>query len=147
MLNDEDTFDPSKHLAIEKPKQKFSLEDLGYTNEEIDSKATSFAVSEPFRILSDKGTEIMLKTDRRVRKFSKRAENRIENVVRGGCYRSRWLRDLCISKEVCDVMSSIYETDISPHTMPVHLGLLNFEPDRTGEAVDKWHHETIPLDY
>ena len=37
--------------------------------------------------------------------------------------------------------------DIAPHTMPVHLGHINFAPDDITKAVDKWHHDTLPLDY
>jgi len=146
-LSGETPFDPTKHLSLESPKQMLYLEDLGYAPEEIRDKATKFAVSEPFRILSPEGSEIMLETARRLKPFSRRAGNRIENTVRGGCYRSRWLRDLCTSQDVCDLMASIYKTEISPHTMPVHLGHLNYQPTKLEEAVDKWHHDTIPLDY
>ena len=93
------------------------------------------------------GSEVMLETARRLRTYSKRAENRIENTVRGECYRSKWFRALCISQDVNDLMASIYQTEISPHTMPVHLGHLNYQPSKLEEAVDKWHHDTIPLDY
>ena len=31
--------------------------------------------------------------------------------------------------------------------MPVQLGHLNYQPSKLEEAVDKWHHDTIPLDY
>ena len=31
--------------------------------------------------------------------------------------------------------------------MPVHLGHINYEPSRIEAAIDKWHHDTIPLDY
>ena len=146
-LSDEPPFDPERHLSLESPSQTLSLEDLGYSPEEIQDKATAFGVSEPFRILSKEGSEVMLETARRLRTYSRRAGNRIENTVRGGCYRSRWLRDLCISQDVNDLMASIYQTEISPHTMPVHLGHLNYQPSKLEEAVDKWHHDTIPLDY
>ena len=73
------------------PSEMFSLEDLGYTPEEIEDKATTLGISEPLRILSAEGSEILLETALRLKPFSKRAGNRIENAVRGGCYRSRWL--------------------------------------------------------
>ena len=146
-LSGETLFDPKKHLALESPTHMLSLEDLGYTKEEIQDKASTFGVSEPFRILSEEGSEILLETARRLKPFSKRAGNRIENTVRGGCYRSRWLRDLCTSQDVCELMASIFKTKVSPHTMPVHLGHLNYQPNKIEEAVDKWHHDTIPLDY
>ena len=44
-------------------------------------------------------------------------------------------------------MCDIYEADVAPHTMPVHLGHLNFEPDEIDKAVDKWHHDTLPCDF
>ncbi|SVA39557.1 uncharacterized protein METZ01_LOCUS92411, partial [marine metagenome] len=146
-LSGEPPFDPAKHLSLEFPRQTLSLEDLGYAPEDIREKATTFGASEPFRILSAEGSEILLETALRLKPFSRRAGNRIENVVRGGCYRSRWLRDLCTSQDVCDLMASIYQIEISPHTMPVHLGHLNYQPTKLEEAVDKWHHDTIPLDY
>jgi len=31
--------------------------------------------------------------------------------------------------------------------MPVHLGHFNYQPTKLEDAVDKWHHDTIPLDY
>jgi len=146
-LEDEVPFDTGKHLALEPPKRTWTLADLGYSEAEIVPTATPFAASEPFRVLSDEGAEVMLQTARRLRTFAKRAGNRIENTVRSGCYRSRWLRDLCISPEVTEVMANIYGTAIAPHTMPVHLGHMNFEPSNVHAAVDKWHHDTIPLDY
>lgn len=143
----EPAFDPDRHLAIEPPPSVLRLTDLGYTDFEIAATATPVGVSEPFRILSDEGAEIMLGVARRLRRHARRAGNRIENTVRGGCYRSRWLRDLCTSPRVTDVMGAIYGVDVAPHTMPVHLGHLNYEPDTVSQAVDKWHHDTIPLDY
>jgi len=90
-LKKEPTFDPVKHLSLESPRKMLSLENLGYVTEEIRDKAAKFVVSEPFRILSEEGSEILLETARRLKPFSRRPGNRIENTVRGYCYRSRWL--------------------------------------------------------
>ena len=147
-LDDEPAFDPGIHLALERPASVITLADLGYVDAEIAPTATPVAASSPFRVLSDEGAEVLLTTARRLRAFAAGAGDRIENTVRGGCYRSRWLRDLCLSPEVTEVMSAIYGTPVAPHTMPVHLGHLNFEPTSRPEGpVDKWHHDTIPLDY
>ena len=59
-LSEEPIFDPLKHLSLQFPSEMFSLEDLGYTPEEIEDKATTFGISEPLRILSAEGTEICL---------------------------------------------------------------------------------------
>lgn len=146
-LDDEPGFDPGIHLAIEPPKVLTWLTDLGYKQTDIASTATPIAFSEPFRVLSPLGASVMLDTARRLEPFKARARERIENMVRGGCYRSRWLRDLCLSPEVTEAMAQIYGVPVAPHSMPVHLGHMNFAPTTVGEPVDKWHHDTLALDY
>lgn len=140
-------FDPGVHLRLELPTSVVSLADLGYDEAEIDNKATEIAISAPFRLLSDEGVSVMLATARRLSEFAKPAGDRIERMVRGGCYRSRWLRDFCLSPEVTKHLSEIYKTAVAPHPMALHLGHLNYEPSKVGAAVDKWHHDTLPLDY
>lgn len=142
----EPKFDPARHLALEHPAEIRYLQEFGYDEAEIASKATTVAVSSPFRILSDEGARAMLEVARSLRNHAISCE-RIDNMVRGGCYRSRFLRDLCIDPAVTDLLCEVYEVDIAPHTMPVHLGHLNFSPNDPGKAVDKWHHDTLPLDY
>ncbi|MDH3301888.1 MAG: hypothetical protein OES24_15425 [Acidimicrobiia bacterium] len=146
-LDDEPAFDPERHLALTEPDDVIMLADLGYGRTDIAGKATAIAISSPFRILSDEGAVQMLATARRLRPFCRRADVRIENMVRGGVYRSRWLRDLCLSAEVANHLSAIYGADVAPHPMGLHLGHLNYEPSDINTAVDKWHHDTLPLDY
>ena len=146
-FDDEPAFDPERHLRLEEPEEVVMLADLGYDQAEIATKATPVAASSPFRILSDEGAAVMLDVTRRLRSFARPAGNRIERMSRGGCYRSRWLRDLCTSPEVSDHLERIYGTAISPHPMPVHLGHINYEPSSIDAAIDKWHHDTLPLDY
>lgn len=143
--NDEPQFDPKKHLALEIPDWKQYLTEFGYSDEEVAAKASPVAVSAPFQVLSAEGAEILLKTVRKLRQHSISCE-RIQNMVRGGCYRSKFLRDLCTDPSLTQLMCDIYETDVAPHTMPLHLGHLNFAPDDLALAVDKWHHDTLPLD-
>ncbi len=146
-LADEEPFDPEIHLDIGEPEFSHTLADFGYSPADCDGLATDLAATGPFRILSDRGAEVMLDSARRLRAFTRRASTRVENAVRGGCYRSKFLRDLCLSPEVTAAMSRLYGAPVAPHAMPVHLGHLNFEPTVLTEAVDKWHHDTIPLDY
>ena len=146
-LDGEPPFDPDRHLQLETPDQVLMLTDLGYDDAEIATKATPVALSSPFRVLSDEGAATMLETARRLRCFTRPAGERIERTVRGGCYRSRWLRDLCLSPEVTAHLEAIYGIEIAPHPMPVHLGHLNYEPSQIDSPIDKWHHDTLPLDY
>ncbi|MEM7293163.1 MAG: hypothetical protein AAF420_07180 [Pseudomonadota bacterium] len=145
-FDDEPEFDPSIHLALEMPDEILHLSDLGYSDEEIARKASPVAASSPFRVLSEEGAAVMLHVARNLRQHAISCE-RIENMVRGGCYRSKYLRDICIDPSITQLMCDIYQTDVAPHTMPVHLGHMNFAPDDLSRAVDKWHHDTLPLDY
>jgi hypothetical protein len=144
-FDDEPTFNPSRHLALEKPASVQYLTDFGYSEDELELIASKVAVSSPFRVLSDEGAEVLLQVARNLRQHAISCE-RIENMVRGGCYRSKFLRDLCIDPSLTDLMCEIYQTDVAPHTMPLHLGHMNFSPDDLSRAVDKWHHDTLPLD-
>jgi hypothetical protein len=142
----EPKFDPGIHLSLEKPTHKIFLSDLGYTDDEIKTKATNVAASSPFRVLSEEGAKVLLSVARSLRQHAISCE-RIENMVRGGCYRSKFLRDLCIEPSITDLLSEVYGQEIAPHTMPVHLGHMNYSPEDLSRAVDKWHHDTLPLDY
>ncbi len=145
-FEDEPVFDPAKHLALEMPNTIRYLDEFGYAAEEIKTKASRVAVSSPFRVLSAEGAAVLLASARRLRQHAISCE-RIENMVRGGCYRSRFLRDLCIDPSLTQLMCDIYQTDVAPHTMPLHLGHMNFTPEDLSKAVDKWHHDTLPLDF
>ena len=145
-IDAETAFDPERHLALTPPKTIRYLDEFGYSEEDMSGKATRFAVSSPFRILSDEGAACMLATARALRQHAVSCE-RIDTLVRSGCHRSRFLRDLCTNEQVTDFLSDIYETEVAPHTMPVHLGHLNFAPDDISRAIDRWHHDTLPLDY
>ena len=145
-LEDEPVFDPDVDLQLEAPSERVMLGDLGYDAEVVASKATPFALSSPFRVLSDVGATTLLRITRRLRRFSTSSQ-RVQHMVRGGCYRSRWFRDLCTSPELAAHMSTIFGTAVAPHPMAVQLGHLNFAPDDVSAAVDKWHHDTLPLDF
>ncbi len=147
LLSDEPTFDPSRHLQLEVPDTITTLFDLGYTEQDVAGKATTMAASSPFRVLSDEGAAILLDIAHRLEAFVQPAADRIERSVRGAAYRSRWLRDLCLSPEVAQHLADIYGCDIAPHAMPLHLGHMNFSPSSIDTAIDKWHHDTLPLDY
>ena len=139
-------FDPNKHLALEASKERKTLEELGYSAEEIALCPTPLAVASPVRLLSEEGVQAILAVARGLQRFAIGSE-RIEKMVRCGVYQSQFLQDFCLSPQVTDFLSEIYQTPVAPHTMPAHLGHLNFAPDDLNKAVDKWHHDTLGLDY
>lgn len=49
-------FQPQKHLIEEEPKKRYTMEELGYSN---DSGVSPIAVSSPFRLFTEEAVELM----------------------------------------------------------------------------------------
>lgn len=145
-LDGEPTFDPAIHLQLELPEHIRTLDEFGYDDQAIAATATRVAATSAFRVLSPEGASVMLDVARRLEPFAQ-ANPRIERSVRSGCHRSRWFRDLCVAPEVTEHLCGIYGVDVAPHPITSQLGHLNFAPSEVGAAVDKWHHDTLALDY
>lgn len=146
VLEREPTFDPARHLALERPDSIVTLRDLGYAPEEIAACPTELGITSCFRILTDEGVACLLEIARNLEPYI-RGNERISRTVRGGAYQSRFLRDLCLSPEVTHWISEICGTPVMPHSIPHQLGHLNYNPLKLGENVDKWHVDTLRIDY
>ncbi|MEO0342884.1 MAG: hypothetical protein AAF198_05550 [Pseudomonadota bacterium] len=145
-LASEPHFDPSKHLQLEKPSELFALSDFGYDAAEIAQSPTNFGATSVFRVLSDEGAEVLYDVCKQLESFTT-SNPRISRNTRGGVYRSKFLRELCLSIDVADWMSELAGLDLMPHTIPHQLGHLNYNPKEVGEDVDKWHVDTLRYDY
>ncbi len=145
-LADEPVFDPAKHLALEKPDRIISLKELGYDDDEIANCPSDFGATTVFRVLSDEGVACLYDVIKQMEPFV-RANPRIERCLRGGIYRSRFLRDLCLSPDITAFLSEISGIGLMPHTVPHQVGHVNFNPTQPGEDVDKWHVDTLRYDY
>jgi len=145
-LEGEPAFDPARHLALTQPEQILSLADLGYSEEEIAACPTSLGVTSAFRLLTPEGVAALEEVCRLLEPHTVSC-GRIERMMRGGCYRSKFMRDLCLSEDVNEFLAQLCGTDVIPHTMPHQLGHLNFQPRDLSRHVDLWHHDTLGLDY
>ncbi len=145
-LEGEPVFDAAKHLQIEFPETIISLREFGYPDEDIAQCPCDFGITNVFRILSDEGAACMLEVARLLEPYVK-SNARIARNVRGGAYQSKFLRDLCQSEELTAAISKICGTDLLPHTIPHQLGHLNYNPKEVGENVDKWHFDTLRIDF
>jgi hypothetical protein len=145
-LDDEPTYNPDKHLALEHPKESLSLRDFGYSEAEIAQCPTDYGMSGIARLLSDEGVSALMGVAQALKSYRVGGE-RIQYMLRGGVYRSRFLRDLCLCPQVSAFLSEIYGIVVSPHSMPLHLGHCNYAPDDLDRSVDKWHSDTLGLDY
>ena len=145
-LDSEPAFDAAKHLALEAPDEIFTLADFGYTADEIASCPSDFAATSVFRVLSDEGAGALLEVCKKLEAFTT-SNPRIQRNTRGGVYRSKFLRDLCLCSEITDFMSRLAGLPLMPHTIPHQLGHLNYAPKEVGADVDKWHVDTLRFDY
>ncbi len=147
LLADEPVFDPDRHLQLEMPEQVFSLQEFGYDAQTgLNDAPVDFAATSVFRVLSDEGVHALYQVTKLLEPFTT-SNPRIARNVRGGAYRSKFLRDLCLSSEIADFMSKIAGIELVPHRIFHQLGHLNFNPKEVGENVDKWHVDTLRFDY
>lgn len=150
MLDDEPAFDAGRHLALGRPEHIISLEDLGYSKQNIDRAPTSFGVCTAFRILSDEGLKIMRELCVRIySNRNKRAgtgQNRLGSYVRGAGYRSKFIRDFCDSPELAAHISDIAGVSLARHSVPAVACGVNYAPDDITKAVDNWHVDSVAFD-
>ena len=144
-LKDEPEFNPAKHLSLEMPENILTLNELGYESP-LMPVPTNVAATSCFRVLSDEGSAALYHVCKQLESFTT-SNARIARNVRGGVYRSVFLKDLALSVDVTEHMSKILGTPLTPHGMPHQLAHLNYNPLTAGENVDKWHYDTLQVDY
>lgn len=144
-LEESVVFDPKVHLALESPKRVWTLEDFGYTKAQVARANFPLAVTAPFRILSQAGVKALRDAIAAIKDH--RGSDRIAKFIRGSVYRSKFIRDFCTSPEVNGFLGQIAGRPLLPHPMPLYQGHINLMPDQKGRDVDKWHTDTVSLDY
>ena len=145
-LPDEVVYNPQIHLALEKPTNIYSLADFGYEESTIAQCPTNLAITSTMRLLSEEGVAALYEISLALQRYQKGCE-RIPNMVRGGVYRSKFVRDFSLCPVVTEFLSEIAGTNLGPHGMPSMLAHFNFAPQDITQAIDKWHTDTITLDY
>ncbi|TDQ82296.1 hypothetical protein A8950_2118 [Dongia mobilis] len=145
-LEREPAFDPARHLQLERPDRITTLAELGYGANEIAACPSDFGITSCFRILSDEGAAALLEVCRALAPYAT-SSGRIPRKVRGAVFQSKFLRDLCLSREVTDFLGEVAGLKLLPHSIPHHLGHINLNPLEVGQNVDKWHVDTLRVDY
>ena len=146
-LESEPTFDAAKHLALDMPTKVTSLGELGYSDEAVAACPTDLGITSTFRILTDEGAACLLEVARSLTPYIRAAGERVPRMVRGGVYHSKFLRDFCTAPELTEVISKLCGAPMHPHTIPHQLGHLNYNPLEVGRNVDKWHVDTLRVDF
>jgi len=146
-IADDPVFDPAIHLALGQPERIYALTELGYEPSQLTEPTPSaVAATDCFRLLSDEGVAALYHVCKQLEAFTT-SNPRISRSTRGGVYRSRFLRDLSLSPEITEHLSALMESPLLPHAMGHQLAHLNYQPLTLSENVDKWHYDTLQVDY
>jgi len=139
-------FDPKVHLQLERPDKIYSLEDFGHSKEAAKAAPFDIAVTTPFRILSKAGVIALQESIEQLKEY-RRASDRMANFIRGSVFYSPFIRGLCQSAEVSAFVQGLAGTAVLPHPMALYQGHINLCPEEEGREVDRWHTDTVTLDY
>ena len=145
-IEGEPRFDPARHLALEPPRQQWSLAQLGYDAEAIGRCPSPVAVAGPFRVLSEEGVAATRSVALALRAM-RQTSDRTATYVAGGVYRSQFMRDLCACPQILALLSDIASCELITHSMPSLQLYINYAPDDVSKAVDTWHVDSIGFDY
>jgi len=149
-LENEPVFDAKKHLALGQAETCLSLEQLGYTKDEIANCPTSFGLTTAFRILSPEGVKVMRDTCKAM--YDNRnvsvgtGINRLGSYVRGAGYRSKFIKDFCESPELAEHLSKMAGVSLARHSVPAVACGVNYAPKDIRKAVDSWHVDSVAFD-
>ncbi len=146
-IDDDPEFNPAVHLSLGQPERCYSLSDLGYASPwPHEPTASDIAATDCFQVLSYEGVAALYHVCKQLEAYTK-SNPRIARSMRGGAYRSRFVRDLCVSPQVTEHLSQLLQAPLLPHAMGHQLAHLNYQPLTVGENVDKWHFDTLQVDY
>ena len=150
VLQEEPTFDPGRHLALEMPTKTTDLAELGYQQADLAECASDFAVSNTFRILSEEGVAAMRQVCELIYQNRNASEgtgaNRLGSYARGAGYRSRFIRDFCDSRELAEHISAIAGVSLGRHSVPAVACGINYAPEDLNRAIDTWHVDSVAFD-
>ena len=149
-LQDEPAFDAGKHLALEMPTETTDLAPLGYQGADLAQCASTFAVSNAFRILSKEGVAAMRQVCDQIYHTRNASEgtgaNRLGSYARGAGYRSQFIRDFCDSPELAAHLSAIAGIPLGRHSVPAVACGINYAPEDLSRAIDSWHVDSVAFD-
>lgn len=148
------TFNAAEHLQLQTPEVCVQLNELGYTSEELQALPSSFGLTSCFSVLSAVGLQTLREEIQRLSPFAVKSP-RIPRVLRGGSFRSSFLRDFCRCEELTRFVSELAGCALEPHPMTIMHAHTNFAPMEhmhdNGDGhelkekmpVDQWHFDTM----
>lgn len=132
------------YLEFQPPERIYTLDDFG--DEAADRAFSAVAITSPFRFLTDEGVEILQRICREL-EASAKGSDRIPKFVRGGVYRSEFLRGLTTDPTLIAWLRDLAQAPLEPHPVSHHAIHINYAPDDLSLNVDQWHADIVSFDY
>lgn len=137
-------WDPS-YVELTPPERVYHLSELG-PDAAGETALSPVAITTPFRFLSDEAVEILQRICTELGE-SATGDERIAKRMRGGIYRSEFLRGMYADPAVLDFLRGLAEAPLEPHPVSHHAVHINYAPDELERNVDQWHHDVVSFDY
>lgn len=149
-LQNEPSFDVTRHLALEPPTSALSLAQLGYNDDAIARCPSTVGITAPFRVFSDEGLAVMQELTEKMKsnrnETAGTGKNRLGSYIRGAGYRSQFVRDFCECPELLNFLSDITGVQLARHTVPAVACGINYAPEDITRAIDTWHVDSVAFD-
>jgi hypothetical protein len=104
------------------------------------------AVTTPFQILTSEGVHALNQSIAQLIQY-KRSSDRIANFIRGAFFYSQFIRDFLSCPALNAHISELAGAKALPHPMGLYQGHINLKPEQATVDVDKWHTDTVALDF
>tara|TARA_A100001015_G_C14932372_1_gene688994 strand:- start:34 stop:1350 length:1317 start_codon:yes stop_codon:yes gene_type:complete len=144
------SFKEDLHMDLGYPSEiKYLDTDLGNSSEFVQQLASNYACCNTFKVLNEKGAEILENITRDMHAHVIRT-SRYE-AVRGGTFRSQFLYELGHSPSLLKLVSRLAGCELIYHPMRIHQLHINYKPQKEEEedgkirSVDRWHCDTTPF--
>lgn len=150
-----DIFDEALHLDLGYPEAiKYLDTDMENEPDFVSQLSSNYGCSSAFKILSEKGMEILSRAVEDMHQFVVRTPR--YEAVRGACFRNRFLHGLGHSPSILRLATSLAGCELIYHPMKIHQLHINYKPQNenddgddsggdNGSAkrnVDRWHCDT-----
>lgn len=135
-------WDP-RYLALGPEPAVHTFDEFGHAPSE--ALLSPVAVTEPFRLLSEEGTEVALVIARELEQLAMTDVR--SKRMRGCTYRSRFFDGMYGDPALLSYLSKLAQADLRPHPVQHHRVQLNFAPEQLSKAVDVWHYDVVAFDF
>jgi hypothetical protein len=143
-LSSDVPWDPA-YLEFEPPDRIYTLDEFG-AGAAGPNAFSPVAITTAFRFLRSDAIEILQDICAEL-KSSAQSSERIAKFVRGGVYRSEFLRGMSSDPTLIGWLRELAQAPLEAHPVSHHAVHINYAPDDLTRNVDQWHADIVSFDY